>query len=329
MATVTPDAIFQVATGFMAAKHLFVANEVGLFAHLTLGPTTLDTLAQRTGVPRRTLRMLADAMVALGFVEKQGEYYQNGPVAATFLSGGTPTDLRPFLRFWNQLSYPRWMQLEAAVRTDQVLFGFLEFTDEQQRIFSEGVAVLTSGTAQALATAYDFGRHRRVLDLGGGTGSFLVALLSRYSGLAATLFEMPSAAAVARQHLASTPYAGRITVVAGDFFTDVIPAGHDAILIANVVHGYVPDRIHALFQRLRTQVPEGARLLLVDWWTDPTHTQPLFAALMAAEFLINGGGDVYSAEEIREWLHETGWRLLEQVPVEGPASVIVAETAAS
>lgn len=71
MATVTPDAIFQVATGFMAAKHLFVANEVGLFEHLAPGPTTLDTLAQRTGVPRRTLRILADAMVALGFVEKQ------------------------------------------------------------------------------------------------------------------------------------------------------------------------------------------------------------------------------------------------------------------
>ena len=75
-------------------------------------------------------------------------------------------------------------------------------------------------------------------------------------------------------------------------------------------------------------MPEDARLLLVDLWTNPTHTQPLFAALMAAEFLINSGGDVYSTAEIRQWLHETGWRLLEQVPLEGPASVIVAETAA-
>jgi hypothetical protein len=80
MATVTPDAIFQATTGFMAAKHLFVASEVGLFAHLAPGPTTLDTLAQRTGVPQRTLRILANAMVALGFVEKHGEHYQNGPV---------------------------------------------------------------------------------------------------------------------------------------------------------------------------------------------------------------------------------------------------------
>ena len=65
MANVTPDRIFQVASGFMAAKHLFVANEVGLFEKLTEGPATLDELAQRVGIPRRIMRILADAMVTL------------------------------------------------------------------------------------------------------------------------------------------------------------------------------------------------------------------------------------------------------------------------
>jgi hypothetical protein len=100
MTEVTPDPIFRIASGFMAAKHLFVANELGLFAHLADGPATLDELAQRTGLPRHTLRILADAMVALEFVEREGDRYQNGPVAATFLSGRTPIDLRPVLRFW-------------------------------------------------------------------------------------------------------------------------------------------------------------------------------------------------------------------------------------
>jgi predicted transcriptional regulator len=89
MTEVTPEPIFQVASGFMAAKHLFVANEVGVFTHLAAGPATLEELAQRVGIPRRTLRILVDAMVALGFVERQGERYQNGAVAATFLSGRT------------------------------------------------------------------------------------------------------------------------------------------------------------------------------------------------------------------------------------------------
>ena len=108
MPDVTPDLIFQVANGFMAAKHLFVANEVGLFVALEASPAMLDDVAQLTGIPRRTLRIVADAMVALGFLERQGDYYQNTPVSSTFLSGRTPTDLRPALRYWNQLNYQRF-----------------------------------------------------------------------------------------------------------------------------------------------------------------------------------------------------------------------------
>src|SRR4029434_8886847 len=112
MADVTPDSIFQIASGFMAAKHLFVANEVGLFEHLAAGALPLDALAQRLGLPRRTTRMVADAMVALGLVQRAGEHYQNTPVADTFLSGRTPADARPILRQFHRLSYPRWEHLD-------------------------------------------------------------------------------------------------------------------------------------------------------------------------------------------------------------------------
>lgn len=327
MASVTPDPILRVASGFMAAKHLFVANEVGLFEKLAEGPATLDELTQRAGLPRRTTRILVDAMVALGFVERQEDHYQNGSVAATFLSGRTPADLRLFLRFWNRLSYPRWTKLEEAIRTGQAIFGELEFTEEQQQIYSEGVEAVTAGTAQALVTTYDFSPHRRVLDLGGGTGSFLVAVLHHCSGLEATLYEVPAVAAIARQRLAGNPVAGGIRVVEGNFFKDPIPDGHDVVIAASVVHLFTPERNLELFRRIRKRVPDGARLLLVDFWTDPTHTQPPFAALMAGEFLLSAGeGDVYSEEEVRGWLQESGWRALERKPLAGPASLIVAET---
>jgi hypothetical protein len=68
---VTPDSIFQVSSGFMASKHLFVAAEIGLFEHIGDAGGTLGDLSARTNVPRRTLRMVADAMVALGFIERR------------------------------------------------------------------------------------------------------------------------------------------------------------------------------------------------------------------------------------------------------------------
>jgi hypothetical protein len=220
---VTPDLTFQVANGFMAAKHLFVANEVGLFKALGAAPATLDALAHRMTIPRRTLRILADAMVALGFLERQGDQYQNTPVSSAFLSGRTPTDLRPALRYWNHLSYQRWAQLEAVVRAEQAVFEEFAFTPEEQQLYTEGVDAITAGTARALATTYEFARHRRVLDLGGGTGSFLLAVLRQHPHVEATLFDAPAVAALARQRLAGSPVATRLRIAEGDFFADPLP----------------------------------------------------------------------------------------------------------
>jgi SAM-dependent methyltransferase len=327
MTDVTPDLIFQVANGFMAAKHLFVANEIGLFEALADSPAPLDDLVQRTGIPRRTLRILADAMVALGFIERQGDLYRNSVVASAYLSGRTTADLRPALRYWNRLNYHRWTKLEEAVRTDQAVLGEFAFTAEEQPLYTEGVEAITAGTARALAMTYDCSRHRRILDLGGGTGSFLTALLHQYSGLEGTLYDLPAVAALARQRLAGSPLAARLRIVEGDFFMDPLPEDHDAILLANVFHNFLPERNRALLRRLGTSAPAAARLLLVDFWTDPIHTQPLTAALMAGAFLLTSRGDVYSAEEVRDWLQATGWRTIEHKALAGPASLIVAEKA--
>src|SRR5438105_10834488 len=232
---VTADTLFQIASGFMAAKHLFVANAIGLFENLSRGATSLDDLAQRTGIARRRLRIVADAMVALGLLERAGSQYQNSAVTATFLSGAPGADLRPFLRFWDRLSFPTWTNFEAAVRTGQGQSS-LHLPEEEQRIFSEGVEAIQVAPAAALPTTYDFSRHRRLLDIGGGTGSWLRAILHRYPDLQTTVFELPAAAALARKQLADDPATHQVDVVPGDFFTDALPAGHDAVLIANVFH---------------------------------------------------------------------------------------------
>jgi SAM-dependent methyltransferase len=323
---VTPEPIFAVATGFMASKHLGVAVDVGLFEQLAGGPRTLDELAAQTGIPRRTLRIVADAMVALGFVEKTDGRYRNGPVAATYLSGTGPAELRPTVRLLNRISYAGWMKLEEAVRSGGTQARFGHFSEEEQQIFSAGVEGFTTGPAQSLAATYDFGRHRRVLDLGGGTGSFLIPVLRRYGGLRATLFELPSVTPIARERLALDPATRGVDVVAGDMLSDPLPDGHDAVIVANVIHVFAPERNIALLRHIRAHVPAGARLLLIDLWTDPTHTHPVLAALMAGEFLVTAGeGDVYSEEEVREWLEQTGWRFVERTPLAGPNDLIVAE----
>jgi SAM-dependent methyltransferase len=262
----------------------FVANEVGLFEALADAPATLDDMARRLGISRRTLRILADAMVALGFVEWQGDQYRNSPVTTTFLSGRTSADLRPALRYWNRLNYHRWIKLEEVVRTEHAVCGAFVFSPEEQPLYTAGVEAITAGTARALALEYGFSRYRRVLDLGGGTRSFLRAILGQHSALEAALYDVPAVAALARQRLAGSPLATRLRIVEGDFFTEPLPEDYDAVLIANVLHNFLPERNRALLQRAWASAPAGVRLWLVDFWTDPTHTQPLTAALMAGAF---------------------------------------------
>ncbi|HLE63478.1 MAG TPA: methyltransferase [Pyrinomonadaceae bacterium] len=326
--TVSPEPILQIASGFLAAKHLFVAAEIGLFEKLAEGPLTLDELAQRTGLPRRTLRITTDAMTALGIVERQGDRYSNSPAATAFLSDTGGPDLRPFLRFWNRLSYPRWMRLEEAIRTDEMIFGESSFSDQEQNLYSEGVEAVTAGTAHALAETYDFRRHQRLLDLGGGTASFLIPILSRFGNLQATLFDLPAVVSATRRRLAQTPQANHIRIVEGDFFRDPIPKGHDAVIIANIIHCFPADLAQELLRRVDDCVSVGARILLIDFWTNVTHTEPVFAALMAGEFLLTPGrGDVYSIEDAEGWFDQIGWRQVEHKPLAGPASLLVAEAA--
>jgi SAM-dependent methyltransferase len=270
-----------------------------------------------------------DAVTALGLLERHGDKYQNGEVAQAYLSGHGPVDMRPFIRFWNRLSYKRWLTLEDSIRQGQGVAGEFNFTEEEQKIFSEGVESFSAGHAQALASAYDFNRQRRILDLGGGTGSFLKVLLHHYPRLQCTLYELPTAAAVARQRLTDDPLGRQIKIVEGDFLKDPLPKGHDAVLLAHVVHVLVPERNLELLRRARQAVAPGARLLIVDFWTNPTHTEPLIAALMAGEFLVVGGnGDVYSIDEGRGWLEQSGWRYVEQKSLGGPATLVVAEAMA-
>jgi SAM-dependent methyltransferase len=320
----TPDLIFQTALGFMMSKHLFAANELGFFEKLADGPLTLDELAGRLGIPPRTARITADAMVALGFLEKHDDRYQNSPVSQAFLSGNAPADLRPWLRFFNHISYPQWRYLEEALRTNRAVRRDV-FDPDQQRIFSEGVAAITAGPAHAMAEKYDFARHRKVLDLGGGVGEFLVPILDRYPQLEGTLFELPPVAEVAKDALATNPAGSRIQIVAGDLFEDGLPEGHDVVILAHVVHYFDPARNLELLRRIRERVLSGARLLIVEFWTNPQHTDPLAAAMMAGEFLTMVGGDVFSEEEGQAWLRETGWEYVQTIPLEGPNSLIVGE----
>lgn len=322
---VNPEPIMRLASGFMAAKHLFAANELGIFEALGESPATLDALAARTGLTPRAARISADAMVALGLLEREGDTYRNGEVAATYLAGRTPADLRPFLRFWDKISYPAWIGFADALGSGPAQEVF-DLDDEAQEIVSAGIEAVLAGPARALPEKFDFAPHRRLLDIGGGTGSWTIAVAQRNPDLEATVVDLPVVVPMARRRIADAGLTSRVTAEVGDVMTDDLPKGCDVFLVANLVHYWTPEDNVTLLERVRGSAEPGSRLLLADFWTNATHTEPLFAALMAGEFAAQlRDGDVYSVDEVRDWLQATGWRFVEHTPLAGPQSLIVAE----
>ena len=322
---VSPEPIMRLASGFMAAKHLFAASELGIFEALADSAATLDALAARTGLTPRAARISADAMVALGMLERDGDKYRNAPTASHFLSGSTPVDLRPLLRFWDQISYPTWQTLAQALASGPP-HEIFELDDAKQEIVSAGIESVLTGPAHTLAEVVDFAAHHHLLDIGGGTGSWTIATAAHHPDLHATILDLPVVVEIARKRVVEAGLADRITVLAGDAMNDDLPAGHDVFLVANLIHYWAPADNVTLLRRVRRVAEPGARLLLADFWTDPSHTQPVHAALMAGEFAVHlRDGDVYSVDEVRGWLPEAGWRFVEHIPLGGPQSLIVAK----
>ena len=320
-----PEAIFRIATGFMAAKHLFAANQLGIFEALADAPATLDALAARCGLTTRATRISADAMTALGLLEREGDAYRNGPVAATFLSGRTPADLRPLLRFWDKVSYPTWENLSSVLSTGTSQ-DLSKVSGEIQELAQAGIAAATAGPLRALVTTLDLSDRRRLLDIGGGNGSWSIGLAGANPHLRATVLDLPTVTPIATQMIGKAGLADRVTARAGKALRDQLPTGHDVCLVANLIHYFGPEDNRTLLANARAAVEPGGRLLIADFWTDRTHTQPLMAALMAGEFAAHEKhGDVYSVEEGQAWMAETGWRFTSHQPLVGPFSLVVAE----
>ncbi len=323
--TASPELITQLGTSYRATRYLIAAVDVGVFEALGDDGLGLEALAARIAIPLRTARICADAMVVLGLLERDGSLYRNSPAAAAFLSGCGPSDHRPALRYADR-SYRYWAGLTDAIRAGGATGFMTQLDAEAQRALSESVESVTAGSAAVLAASYEFGQHRRLLDLGGGTGSFLVRILDRHPEIECGLFDLPAVVALARGKLKTQASDGRVRFYEGDLLRDQLPADYDAFLLANVVHLLSPEHNRDLLERVHAIAPPRAPLLLVDFWTNPTHTQPVFAALMAGEFLLaSGEGDVYSEDEIGDMLAATGWEMIGSRPLTGPATLVVAE----
>ncbi|MDD7938801.1 methyltransferase [Actinomycetospora lutea] len=336
---VDPARILETGSAFWASKTLLSAVELRLFTHLgAAGPMTGDAIADRVGLHPRATDDFLDALVALRFLEREGEgvdaLYRNTPETAAFLDQRLPGYVGGLLEMLNSRLYGFWGGLTEALRTGrpqnetrdngEPFFATLARNPDRLEEFMHAMEGIQRGNFEALADAVDFTCHATVGDVGGGTGLLSIVLASRYPHLACTTFDLPVVEPIARKTVADAGLADRIAVISGDFGADPLPRA-DVITMGNVLHDGNTEHKRRLIRAAYEALPEGGVLVVVENIIDDARRENAFGLLMSLNMLIEFGdaGD-YTGRDFAGWCREAGFEEIEILPLVGPASAGIA-----
>lgn len=320
---VTPEAIVDIAIGFMGAKQLFAASRVGLFAALSDGPLDADALAAATGVPPRQARVLADSMAAQGLLTRTDGRYDLEPDARAFLTGeDAELDLAPFLAFLGTTSYTQWLGYDSTVDTDAP--GVLELDEAGWGDFLAGVMRYNELHAAMLGDAFDFTPYRSALDLGGLSPAFAVEGLKANPELQVRFVFDPASVDSVREAVEAAGYGDRTTVEGADTATAQPGGEHDLVLVNHVIHRFDDAQNGAIFANARAAAADGATLVVLDFFLDDDPQQRKIDALHAGEYYNIDGTVVYPEATVRDWLEAAGWRAERTVALPGSPRILLA-----
>ena len=299
----TPDSLLALARNFMESRVLLTGAELDLFTLLAPEPLGLDEVASKTGADPRALEMLLDALAAQGLLEKEGGRWRTEPSVAPLLVEGAEGSVLPMVlhaaTLWN-----RWSELTRKVVPGHVGAAGPEFL----AAFIGAMHVVAAPQADLIVAAVGAGSSRRLLDVGGASGTYTLAFLRANPGMTATLFDRPPVVEMARVRLGAAGVLPRVTLAGGDFATDPLPPGHDLAFVSAILHQNSPAENLALYKRIHEALVPGGRLVIRDHVMQPDRTHPRAGALFAINMLVGtAGGGTYTFEEIAGGLMRAGF----------------------
>ena len=336
----TPARILETASAFWPAKVLLSAVELGLFTALAQKPLANAELAAELGIRPDRSRDFFDALVAMGFLERDGDgpaaRYTNTAETDFFLDRNKPSYTGGLPEMLNARLYGFWNGLTDALRTGRAqnetkggaapIFATLYADEARLEQFLAAMAGLQTGNFVTLASRFDFSKKKRVLDVGGANGHLCRILAAHHPHLALVSYDLPAVAPIARREVAAAGMISRIEVVSGDFFEDPLPAA-DVVVMGNILHDWNEQGKRALIAKAYAALPSGGALIAVESVIDDARRQNAFGLLMSLNMLIEFGADGgfdYTGAQFDGWCRSAGFSRTEVVPLTGPTSAAIA-----
>jgi len=328
-------ALFDLCAGFVYSQVLLACVRLNLFAILADGPVSVCALAPRLGLTEQRTERLLRAAAALGLTAKRsGGRFGLGPHGAALV--GNPGLLAMIEH--HGLLYEDLRDPVALLRGDTTdtaigrLWPYARRASGRELSAPETAryTALMAGTQDLVAAeildSYPFSRHRRLLDLGGGSGAFLIAVARRVPGLELLLFDLPAVAGEARSRLAAEGIGARVQVLGGDFLADPLPRGADLISLVRIIHDHDDDQALQILRQARQALPPEGVLLVAEPMAGAQSAATVSDAYFGFYLLAMGSGRPRTEEELASLLGAAGFSRVKGAPSRDPflVSVLVA-----
>ena len=321
-----PENILKLARQFMESRILLTAAELNLFTLLDEAPSTAKNLAGRLHADLRGLTILLDALSAMGLMIKEpDDAYRCSHDVAACLSDSSPHSVLPMINHANHL-WKSWTNLTSKVRGPEPaeIPASAARNADEMRAFIGAMHVVGAPLAQKIVTAVKPGTARNLIDVGGASGTYTIAFLSAAPKMKATLFDRPAVIPIARERLAEAGMADRVRFVAGDFYADELPGGHDLAILSAIIHQNSPAQNVELFRKVLHAMVSGGRMIVRDHVMEPNRIKPEEGAIFAVNMLVNTqGGSTYTFDEVRTWLEEAGFTKVRLLQTGGHMDALV------
>ena len=317
----TFEEINNITRGFREARIILTAVELDVFTCIDNKELTAEDIASALRTDPDGTSILLDALVSLEILRKSNDCYSNSEAAQRYLSKNSKNYRGATFHHQNGL-WARWSDLTEIVRNGRR--DLPQRSEEQRRQFILAMHHGKTPQAMQLPPSIDFANVRKALDLGGGPGSYSIAMAEKHPALHVVLFDFPHALSVARTVIPQHLLDERITLLEGDFLDDPIGEDYDLVLASSIIHIFGPDKNRKLLKKCFRSLNPGGRILVRDSIVSEDGTRPRSAALFAVNMLVNTlEGRSYKESDIRGWLTEAGFKDVERIVTESESHIIL------
>jgi hypothetical protein len=318
--------------GFVVSRALQVAAELGLADALADGPKDREALAREVGAHAGTLHRLMRALASFGLFDQLPDgRFANTP-GSEYLRSDSPGSLRALARMYGGPHlWHAWADLEHSVRSGEPsfthfhgspIFEYLAAHPESARRFDEGMVASSRLMNEAIADAYDWGRIGTLVDVGGGVGSTLAAILRANPRLKGVLFDLPHVIERGRDYLAEQGVAPRCRTETGSFF-ETVPAGGDAYFFKHIIHDWDDEDCVRILANCKAAMPDHATLLVCEKVVPPGNEASVAKTIDLVMLVLTDGGRERTEQEFRDLFARAGLRLARVLPTKADNSILV------